>query len=207
MTGVAPASSADERRGLPSLRLAFLLVEQTAEPFRQLLLRALRGTAKLLCRALCLLSDHCQAGRLCVKAAGAEALVTLASAIFIAPYFFLSALGGELVQELAKARQIIAKVGGAEEAAAAVEEQHRATQAMQDQIQKLEQVLRVVFELPATADVTQLSQKSQDNWDSLGHVKLTTALESEFNVSIDTADSMRIDSYEAIRQLLEERGA
>jgi hypothetical protein len=45
---------------------------------------------------------------------------------------------GELVQELAKARQIIAKVGGAEEAAAAVEEQHRATQAMQDRITGLE---------------------------------------------------------------------
>ncbi|MCA1826220.1 MAG: FHA domain-containing protein [Myxococcales bacterium] len=45
---------------------------------------------------------------------------------------------GELVQELAKARQIIAKVGGAEEAAAAVEEQHRATQQMQDRIVALE---------------------------------------------------------------------
>jgi acyl-[acyl-carrier-protein]-phospholipid O-acyltransferase/long-chain-fatty-acid--[acyl-carrier-protein] ligase len=30
------------------------------------------------------------------NSADAEALITLASAIFIAPYFFLSALGGEL---------------------------------------------------------------------------------------------------------------
>src|SRR6267143_1407613 len=45
---------------------------------------------------------------------------------------------GELVQELAKARQIISKLGGAEEAAAAVEEQHRATQAMQDRLGQLE---------------------------------------------------------------------
>src|SRR2546430_809798 len=44
----------------------------------------------------------------------------------------------ELVQELAKARQIIAKVGGAEEAAAAVEEQNRATQAMHERIAQLE---------------------------------------------------------------------
>src|SRR2546423_13488955 len=48
---------------------------------------------------------------------------------------------GELVQELAKARLIIAKVGGAEEAAAAVEEQFKATQEMQDKIQKLESEL------------------------------------------------------------------
>jgi len=45
---------------------------------------------------------------------------------------------GELVQELAKARQIIAKVGGAAEAAAAVEEQNRATQASQERITQLE---------------------------------------------------------------------
>ena len=37
-------------------------------------------------------------------AADAEALITLASAIFIAPYFFLSALGGELADRLDKAR-------------------------------------------------------------------------------------------------------
>src|SRR5437899_6518822 len=45
---------------------------------------------------------------------------------------------GELVQELAKARLIIAKVGGADEAAAAVEEQERATKTMQDRIGQLE---------------------------------------------------------------------
>ena len=45
---------------------------------------------------------------------------------------------GELVQELAKARLIIAKIGGADEAAAAVEEQERATRAMQDRIASLE---------------------------------------------------------------------
>ena len=35
---------------------------------------------------------------------GAAALITLASAIFIAPYFFLSALGGELADRYDKAR-------------------------------------------------------------------------------------------------------
>jgi hypothetical protein len=45
---------------------------------------------------------------------------------------------GELVQELAKARQIISTIGGADEAQAAVEEQFRATQVMQDRISELE---------------------------------------------------------------------
>jgi Major Facilitator Superfamily len=39
-----------------------------------------------------------------MAAADAEALITLASAIFIAPYFFLSALGGELADRYDKAR-------------------------------------------------------------------------------------------------------
>lgn len=76
-----------------------------------------------------------------------------------------------------------------------------------DQIQKLEQIFRIVFGLPEAADVSRVTQKSQENWDSLGHVKLTAALESEFNVSIDTAESLRIDSFERTRQLLEEKGA
>ena len=38
------------------------------------------------------------------NAADAEALITLASAVFIAPYFFLSALGGELADRYDKAR-------------------------------------------------------------------------------------------------------
>jgi hypothetical protein len=53
----------------------------------------------------------------------------------------LAALGkerGELVQELAKARLIIAKVGGAEEASLAVEEQERATREMQEKIAQFE---------------------------------------------------------------------
>src|SRR5882672_4220389 len=37
-------------------------------------------------------------------AADAEALITTASAVFIAPYFFLSALGGELADRHDKAR-------------------------------------------------------------------------------------------------------
>ncbi|HEY6051558.1 MAG TPA: FHA domain-containing protein, partial [Thermoanaerobaculia bacterium] len=45
---------------------------------------------------------------------------------------------GELVQELARSRQIIARVGGAEEAAAAVEEQQRASGQMQERIAQLE---------------------------------------------------------------------
>jgi acyl carrier protein len=76
-----------------------------------------------------------------------------------------------------------------------------------EQMTKLEQVFRAVFELPSGADVVRISQTSQENWDSLRHVTLVAAIESEFNISIDTADALRITSFQTTRQLLEERGA
>jgi acyl carrier protein len=75
-----------------------------------------------------------------------------------------------------------------------------------EKLQKLERVFRTVFELPRTAEVAAVSQTSQENWDSLRHVTLLSAVESEFNVSIDTAEALRINSFETTRQLLEERG-
>src|SRR5499433_3337614 len=39
-----------------------------------------------------------------IGGADAEALITLAAAVFIAPYFFLSALGGELADRFDKAK-------------------------------------------------------------------------------------------------------
>ena len=39
-----------------------------------------------------------------IGGAAAEALITLAAAVFIAPYFFLSALGGELADRYDKAK-------------------------------------------------------------------------------------------------------
>ena len=76
-----------------------------------------------------------------------------------------------------------------------------------ENLRKLERVFRVVFELPANAEVTRVSQLSQQNWDSLRHVTLVAALESEFNISLDIEDSLSINSFETTRQLLEQRGA
>ena len=75
-----------------------------------------------------------------------------------------------------------------------------------EQVQRLEQVFRIVFELAPAADVSHVSKSSQGNWDSLCHVRLVTAIESEFKVNIDTADALRIDSYRTARQIIEEWG-
>ena len=79
---------------------------------------------------------------------------------------------------------------------------------MTDQAEaKLQQIVRAALDLPPEADVTRARQLAVEGWDSLAHVSLMLALESEFAVSIDIADQIRLTSYPAIRQYLEERGA
>ncbi|MGZ6142445.1 MAG: hypothetical protein ACXWLM_03850, partial [Myxococcales bacterium] len=102
---------------------------------------------------------------------------------------------GDLVQELAKARTILAKVGGAEEAAAAVEEQFRATKAMQDQIQKLETELA-----KAKDDLAGLSGKMHtleaEKKDLLKQVEeseaqMTDALDAKMKVDSQLSEMLR----------------
>jgi acyl carrier protein len=71
---------------------------------------------------------------------------------------------------------------------------------------KLHDIFRAVFQLPAHADVTQLEQTETAQWDSLAHVSLVGALESEFDVSIDAGDQLSMTSYAQTQQLLEEKG-
>lgn len=72
--------------------------------------------------------------------------------------------------------------------------------------EKLQDIFRAVFELPAGADVTRLRQISEKKWDSLAHVSLVAAVESEFGLTIDAADAMRMTSFQATQLLLEEKG-
>lgn len=70
----------------------------------------------------------------------------------------------------------------------------------------LAEIFRAVFQLEGGADVRGFRQINQPSWDSLAHVSLMAAVESEFNVNIDTADSLELTSFEAIALYLEERG-
>ena len=70
----------------------------------------------------------------------------------------------------------------------------------------LQEIFRAVFDLPNDADVTELRQGVTDRWDSLAHMALVTGVESEFGITLDTADQMDMVSYDAIRQILESHG-
>ncbi len=71
---------------------------------------------------------------------------------------------------------------------------------------KLDEIIRAVLELPAGAVVAGASQQGHAAWDSLAHVVLIGAIESEFALTIDAADSLELTSYEAIAHFLEARG-
>ena len=72
---------------------------------------------------------------------------------------------------------------------------------------RLADVFRAVFELPDDADPASFRQVNAQAWDSLGHVSLVTALESEFEIEISAADSIEITSFEAACLVVKELAA
>ena len=70
---------------------------------------------------------------------------------------------------------------------------------------KLQTIVRAALELPPQVDVTRAGQDTVATWDSLTHAMLMVAIESEFGLSIDAADQLRLTSYPAIRDYLAER--
>ena len=76
----------------------------------------------------------------------------------------------------------------------------------QENERKLAEVFRAVLSLSADSDVTGACQLSTPGWDSLAHVSLVAAIESEFGISIDIADSMALTSFRVATLYLEEQG-
>jgi acyl carrier protein len=70
---------------------------------------------------------------------------------------------------------------------------------------KLGDVFRAVMNLESGTDVSALRQLSTPGWDSLAHVSLVAAIESEFGIAIDIEDSLELTSYQAVKLFLEER--
>jgi acyl carrier protein len=71
--------------------------------------------------------------------------------------------------------------------------------------EKLQEIFRVIFELPPHAEVAGLSQTNEEKWDSLAHVSLIAALETEFGIAVDAADALRMTSFRDAMILLEEK--
>jgi acyl carrier protein len=73
-------------------------------------------------------------------------------------------------------------------------------------MEKLQRVFREVFDREDGQDVSTLQQADEPSWDSLMHVSLIAAIESEFDVAIDAADSLAITSFKSAVTVLERQG-
>jgi acyl carrier protein len=71
---------------------------------------------------------------------------------------------------------------------------------------RLQAIFRAVFELPDDQPVSDLKQSDFPAWDSLAHVSLVTGIESEFDISLDVADQLRMTSYAETERLLRDLG-
>jgi acyl carrier protein len=66
----------------------------------------------------------------------------------------------------------------------------------------IEEVVSGVFGVERETVDESSSPESVEGWDSMGHVNLVTALEQNFNVSLDIDDVMEMANVRKIREIL-----
>ena len=71
---------------------------------------------------------------------------------------------------------------------------------------KLLEIFKVILELDDNRDICSVLRLTEEKWDSLAHVSIVAAIESEFGINLDISDMERMTSFAATRLLLEEKG-
>ncbi len=70
---------------------------------------------------------------------------------------------------------------------------------------KLKKIFSVIFQIKEKNIKSTSSLKNIKKWDSLNHVKLIMAIESEFNILIDPEESLQFVSFGQILKYLKKR--
>jgi acyl carrier protein len=71
---------------------------------------------------------------------------------------------------------------------------------------RLRETMAAVLGVPAEALIDQASPETISDWDSMGHLNLVMALESEFGVSLSAEDALEMRNVASIRRVLQTRG-
>ena len=71
---------------------------------------------------------------------------------------------------------------------------------------KLIEIFRVVLDYEDDYAVQSVRRLAEPRWDSLAHVSIVAAIESEFGLHFEIADMDRMSSFVATRLVLEEKG-
>lgn len=61
---------------------------------------------------------------------------------------------------------------------------------------RLRPIFRECLDLPADAEVDGLAYRSVPGWDSVGHMRLVAALETAFDIMLDTDEVIDISSFD-----------
>lgn len=71
---------------------------------------------------------------------------------------------------------------------------------------RLASVFREVFELDDDVDVETLEYRGIEQWDSVAHMQLVSAIEDEYDVMLDTDDVVAMSSFKEAQRILERLG-
>ena len=71
---------------------------------------------------------------------------------------------------------------------------------------KLRNIFRESFDLGADHVVDDLAYRGIPTWDSVGHMRLVAAWESEFDIMLDTDDVLDLSSFAKAVELLRKYG-
>jgi acyl carrier protein len=71
---------------------------------------------------------------------------------------------------------------------------------------RLEEIFRIVLDVPPEQDVTTIRRTTCRRWDSLTLVTMVAAIESEFGLRLDPSHAPRFTSFASVELLLEEMG-
>jgi len=72
--------------------------------------------------------------------------------------------------------------------------------------EKLANIFRVILDFDENKDLSSVRRIAEAKWDSLAHVSISAAIESEFGLRLEIAEMERMSSFAATRLLLEEKG-
>jgi acyl carrier protein len=70
---------------------------------------------------------------------------------------------------------------------------------------QLAEIFRVVLDVDGNYDVKSVRRLNERRWDSLAHISLIVAIESEFGIRLEIAEMERMTSFAATRVLVEEK--
>ncbi len=70
----------------------------------------------------------------------------------------------------------------------------------------LDQIFEIVFETKSKDQIIKLKRLTNSEWDSLRHVSLITAIESEFGIKLSIEEMDAISSYKYCELFLNKKG-